>query len=62
MGRGVREALAVIAEKVRRVFALRSDLIWWMAIEQVGGLTPEKAQDYVKKMQSDGRYIQELWS
>lgn len=30
--------------------------------EQHGNLTPQAAHEYVKKMQSEGRYIQELWS
>ena len=30
--------------------------------EQVGGLTPERSQDYLKRMQSAGRFVAELWS
>ena len=30
--------------------------------EQHGAMTPQAATEYVKKMQTEGRYIQELWS
>jgi len=31
-------------------------------VEQHGNMTAQAAAEYVKKMQTDGRYIQELWS
>jgi len=30
--------------------------------EKVGGMTTKQAQDFLKKLQTEGRYIQELWS